>query len=467
MALVIGAPSSNSGKTLLSILLTAWAHKRKKSIQTFKIGPDYLDPQLLTLISKKPCRNLDKILCGTDWIKSNFNEFSSSSELTLIEGVMGLYDGIGSSSKGSTADISKILKLPILLIIDASGQGSSIAALLKGFRDFDNDLNIAGVILNNVNSTRHKNLLTEVLSSINIKVLGCIPKIDSLYIPNKSLGLIPAHEITDLEEKIDEWSFLSEKFLNITSIEKLLKSPKNSKGAIESISIDIKDEDFKKDLTIAIARDNAFHFRYPETKESLERLGFKIIDWEIIKDQSIPKEAKGLIIPGGFPEEFTEEISQSKRSLNSIKNFFGKHPIYAECGGMLILGKSLTDSNGKDFPMAGLLPFKAKKGSLSIGYRKAISMSENLISNKGDVFMGHEFHRWELEVINKKKNLLSNNHNPSFNKNELSKIWEVQGWGIDSFKEGWGNQLFHASWIHLHWASSPKILKRWSDILRS
>ena len=168
MAFVIAAPSSGAGKTLLSLILSSWVSYKGKTIQTFKVGPDYLDPQQLSLVSKRPCRNLDLILSGRNWVEDSFYGFSNSAEFTLIEGVMGLFDGLGSSRKGSTADIARLLDLPVVLIVDAKGQAASLASSVKGFRDEDKHLKIAGVVLNNVSTLRHQKLLVEVLRNINI-----------------------------------------------------------------------------------------------------------------------------------------------------------------------------------------------------------------------------------------------------------------------------------------------------------
>ena len=166
MACVISAISSNSGKTLLSLLLISWLKSINKTVQTFKVGPDYLDPQQLTAVSKKACRNLDLVLSGESWVKENFNHYGGLTDYSFVEGVMGLFDGIGSSSKGSTAELAKVLNLPVVLIVDARGKAASLAALIKGFREHDKELKIAGVVLNNVQTPRHEKILFEVLDQI-------------------------------------------------------------------------------------------------------------------------------------------------------------------------------------------------------------------------------------------------------------------------------------------------------------
>ena len=171
------------------------------------------------------------------------------------------------------------------------------------------------------------------------------------------------------------------------------------------------------------------------------------VTWKPLENEQIPNEARGLIIPGGFPEQHAKQLSNSKIRLKSIQTFAKKFPIYAECGGMMFLGKSIFDLEGKEHPMAGILPFKAKKGNLKIGYREAISKNKSPITSTGNKLMGHEFHRWE--IINETQ------------KSGIKPLWDVKGWNIEIKNEGFCSDLIHASWIHLHWASSPKILYNW------
>ncbi len=443
MACIISATSSNSGKTILSLLLISWLKSISKTVQTFKVGPDYLDPQQLTAVSNKACRNLDLVLSGEKWVQESFNHFGGLTDFSFVEGVMGLFDGIGSSTRGSTAELAKVLSLPVVLIVDAKGTAASLAALIKGFKDHDNQVNIAGVVINNVQTSRHKQILNEVLKQVNIKSLGFLPRSSDLYLPSRHLGLAPVHEILDLEIKVKKWALIAKNYLDIEAFKRLLLAPK------------FKDNETKLLLKkksgsvypIAIAEDKAFHFRYQETKELLENNGMPTITWKPIENEDIPKEAKGLIIPGGFPEQHAKQLSNSKISLNSIKLFSKKFPIYAECGGMMLLGKSIFDLEGKEHTMAGILPFKAKKGNLKIGYREAISKNKSPITNPGNKLIGHEFHRWE--IINSKKS------------SQINPLWDLKGWGVEIKNEGFCNHLIHASWIHLHWASSPKILDNW------
>ena len=202
MPCLIAAPASGSGKTLVSLALTALARRRGRTIQTFKVGPDYLDPQLLSAASGRPCRNLDPLLCGEAWVRQSFQRHGASVDQVLVEGVMGLFDGRGPSPEGSSAAVASLLGLPVLLVVEASRQAGSLAALVRGFRDHQPDLTIAGVVLNGVGSERHHALLAEALASIGMPLLGALPRHDSLSLPSRHLGLLPAHELGDLQQRL-------------------------------------------------------------------------------------------------------------------------------------------------------------------------------------------------------------------------------------------------------------------------
>lgn len=455
MACVIAAPASGSGKTLLSLVLLAWARSQQLNIQPFKVGPDYLDPQLLSATSGNPCRNLDPILCGEHWVKRSFHGFGGHAHLSLVEGVMGLFDGAGVSEEGSTASVARLLNLPVVLVVDASGQAASIAALVKGFRDHDKRINLAGVVLNKVNSRRHRSLLQEILESIGIKVLGFLPKDAELELPKRHLGLAPAHELENSTLRLKAWSAIAEAHLDLKSFLFLLKAPTPDEDPIQSILDKAQIPPLKQPpIPVAVANDQAFHFRYPETKELLEAIGIKILPWKPLNNEVIPSEAEGLILPGGFPEQHALRLSQSTRSLQSLQGFFGERPIYAECGGMLLLGKSITDLEGHSHLMSGLLPFEARKGNLNVGYRTLRSSVDGLIVRSGEQLKGHEFHRWQIS-----------REAPYQGMQSMHALWQVEGWKTKPREEGWSNQTLHASWAHIHWASSTTICSRWLDAL--
>ena len=446
MAVVIAAPASGSGKTLISLALLSWARARGESVQPFKVGPDYLDPQLLSEAAGRSCRNLDLNLCGEPWVRKAFHGYGGNGSMALIEGVMGLFDGIGSTEEGSTAAIARLLHLPVVLVVDAGGQAASLGALVRGFRDHDPRLNLAGVVINRVNSDRHRALLQDVLDRLGVPLLGCMPRTDALQLPSRHLGLAPAHELDDLAQRRQAWADLAEQHLDLSTLAPLMQAP----AAGPSVFADIP-PGCGPSLPVAVAADAAFHFRYPETGELLEHLGMPAVPWSPLADEAIPKEAKGLILPGGFPEQHAAQISQAIKSLNSIRQFCHQRPVYAECGGMLLLGRHLSDLDGNTHPMANVLPFEARRGRLQVGYRRLQPRGDGLLVKQGEQFTGHEFHRWELV--------------DSRGADDGSVLWEIDGWRVSQRPEGWNKRTLHASWVHLHWASCSTICFRWRAAL--
>jgi len=458
MPCTISSPSTDSGKTTLSLLISCWAFSKGIKIQTFKVGPDYLDQQQLSSIGQPICRNLDIFLSGEEWVKKNFFKNSLKYEFSLIEGAMGLFDGLGSTAYSSTANIAKLLDTPIIFIINARGQVASLLPTFRGFRDFDNGLSIKGIIFNNVNSDRHKRLIREVFKNEEIEILGFLPSDSKINVNKANLGLISPF---DSERKIDVDYFASfaEKNLDVISLSNLLKSPQKKIILNNSNSKDFK---IDKSKPIAIAEDKIFHFQYPETKEFLHEIGIPLISWSIFDNEEIPNEASSLLIPGGFPEKYANHISDSSKSLMSLREFRKKGFIYAECGGMMILGDIIKDENGNNHKMSGILPFKSKKSNLSVGYRYIKGLKDTPIIKQNQSIRGHEFHYWEVEHSSSEFDLKKN----EFQK-QLSSPWEIKSWGTEYKKEGWSDKKLHASWVHLHLPSCPEVAKNFVDAIQN
>ena len=455
MACVIAAPASGSGKTLLSLCLVAWARQFGHSIQPFNVGPDYLDPQLLSLAANQSCRNLDLPLCGRDWVQLSFNGYGGRCEMALVEGVMGLFDGIGSSSEGSTADVAISLCLPVVLVVDAGGQSRSLGALVQGFRDLDPRLNLAGVVLNRVSSPRHRELLEEVLTDIGVHCLGCLPGDPSLELPNRHLGLAPAHELSSVQKRLGRWAALAEQHLDMGVFRALLQAPKPGPDPVRHVLSAELETSQRESLPVAVAQDEAFHFRYPEMQECLEVLEMPVLPWSPLSDSAPPQQACGLILPGGFPELHAMRLSQCKATFSALQQWIHHKPLYAECGGMLLLGRKLADLEGQLHAMAGLLPFEARRGRLQVGYRSLEAHGESLLLHQGETLRGHEFHRWQLNIESDQS---VGGRGP---------LWQVEGWKVERRAEGWNLPNLHASWVHLHWAGSSMIPCRWRDALGS
>lgn len=461
MACLIAAPCSGSGKTLLSLALSALLRRGGASVQVFKVGPDYLDPQLLGRVSGRPCRNLDRLLCGEEWLERAFHWWGSQADHCLVEGVMGLFDGRGPGSEGSSAEVATLLELPVVLVVEASRQAGSLAALVRGFRDHQPGLDLAGVVLNGVSTERHRALLSEALASIGMPLLGSLPRHPDLSLPSRHLGLLPPHELRDFQARSEEWAALAERHLDLERLLPLLAPPPRLPGrgnaddplrwclgpsakAWEAI-----DTSGGRELPIAIASNAAFHFRYPEATELLTAVGVTPLPWDPLADQPLPQGCRGVILPGGYPELHAAELAAARRSQNDLRHAAAAGlPIYAECGGLLLLGQQLLDPLGEAHAMAGLLPFSARRGSLQLGYRQATPMGNGLVTRQGEGLVGHEFHRWELS--------------DTF-MDGSERLWQLEGWGWAPRQEGWTTPTLHASWLHLHWAGCSAIPWRLRD----
>ena len=460
MACLIAAPCSGSGKTLVSLCLAAAARRRGLELQPFKVGPDYLDPQLLSRVSGRACRNLDPLLCGEGWVQRSFAWHGSRADLALVEGVMGLFDGQGPSPVGSSAAVAQLLQLPVVLVVEASRQAGSLAALVRGFRDHGPPaVQLAGVVLNRVNSSRHRALLTEALASIAVPLLGVLPSDPALEVPSRHLGLHSPGELADLPARLGRWADLAERHLDLQGLWPLLQPPRALAGEGPPIQWCLARAGLGRGRTppapdapvVAVASDSAFHFRYPEAGELLEACGLEPQPWSPLADEPLPSGSQAVVVPGGYPELHAGRLAAAGRSLGALRQAAkAGMPIVAECGGLLLLGRELSDPEGTPRPMAGLLPFSASRGELSLGYRQASACTTGLLVRRGERFMGHEFHRWQLQGVA-----------------AGPPLWQLEGWGTGSRSEGWTTPNVHASWLHLHWAGCPVIPSRLAAAARA
>ncbi|MFZ9228343.1 MAG: cobyrinate a,c-diamide synthase [Prochlorococcaceae cyanobacterium] len=460
MACLIAAPSSGSGKTLLTLLLLALAQRQGQSIQPFKVGPDYLDPQLLSRIAGRPCRNLDPLLCGPAWVQHCFNWHGSAAQLALVEGVMGLFDGRGPTAEGSSAEVAALLGLPVVLVVEASRQAGSLAALVRGFRDHGPpSVQLAGVVLNKVGSERHRALLAEALAAIEVPLLGVLPPDAVMDLPSRHLGLLPAAELPDLEQRAQQWAQLAQSHLDLEALWPLLRAPSRQglqdpllalAGAAE---LEPQVAPRPEPVPVAIASDAAFHFRYPEASELLRALGAEPQPWSPLANEPLPAGTRAVVLPGGYPELHAEALASADRALASLRQAVSAGlPVAAECGGLLLLGDQLADATGRRHAMAGVLPFEAMRGALSLGYRQAHCHAQGLLTRPGERWCGHEFHRWQL-----KPTAAACASRPVAVR---AGLWQLEGWGTPPQEEGWTAPNVHASWLHLHWAGCPEIPRR-------
>jgi cobyrinic acid a,c-diamide synthase len=512
MGLVIGGERSGVGKTTVTISILAYLTKLNLKIQSFKSGPDYIDPMFHQYVTGRSCRNLDPILTSENYVKNSFKLHTQDVEYALVEGVMGLYDGIPGNREngftiplGSTAHIAYLLDLPILLVIDCSRLSGSVAAIAEGFRRLSPEINIAGVVLNRVASDRHLELLQDALESLNFPILGVLRRQDEITIPDRHLGLIPVDELANLSKLIDKLAALAQHCFNWEKLLPLIaekeKLPEFS-PSIMSHSPSVK---------IAVARDTAFSFYYQDNLDLLEELGAELIFWSPLNDHQLPPGIQGLYFGGGFPEVFAEKLAQNLAVIQSVKQaILSGIPTYAECGGLMYLCDKIRDFQGKEWSMIGIFSTIAVMGNkLSLGYRQAVSLKDTIMMPQNTTVIGHEFHRSSLTISPQKPIYQSKRYNLSVvDERSQTMVGERSQTMVDERSqtmvgersqtmvgersqtmvgersrtiprgargdqatynvttEGWSSHNIHASYLHLHWGNHREIPTRFIEFCR-
>ncbi|MFV0290229.1 MAG: cobyrinate a,c-diamide synthase [Mangrovibacterium sp.] len=375
---LIAAPNSNSGKTLLSLALMRALVKRGINVQAFKCGPDYIDPMHHKAISGKASYNLDLWMSSEQHVKNTFNKQAAQANVSIVEGVMGLFDG-ANKAEGSSAEIAKSLDISVIIVLDAKAMAYSSAALLYGLKNFDSKLKIGGVIFNRVSGEPHYQFLREAAKDAGIESLGYMPHHADLNIESRHLGLHLPHE--NQLQHIEFAAELAEKHININRLLKLTEQT-HAKFRKEQVLPTRK-------LRIAIAHDEAFNFTYQANINALNNLGTMEL-FSPLHDAQMP-EADLLYLPGGYPELYATKLAQNIGMKQSIRAFIESEKItIAECGGMMYLGRKLTDANGKTEDMCGVFNFSSsfEDAKLHLGYRKIMSTDLEI--------RGHEFHYSKL-----------------------------------------------------------------------
>ncbi len=447
MTLVIGGERSGVGKTTITLALLSSLCRRTQDVQSFKVGPDYIDPMFHSYVTKRACRNLDPVLTSEAYVQKCFNKHIQDVEYAIVEGVMGLYDGVN-LNYGSTAHIAKLLDLPVLLVIDCSRLSNSVAAIAYGYSYLDPDIKIAGLVLNRVGSDRHLELLKNALQPLGFPILGVFKRENDISIPDRHLGLIPTGELPGLNKIIQRLADLGDNCFDWDKLlplikTNLLKTNQNSTPQIPNLSETINIQVSSK-IPIAVAYDKAFNFYYQDNLDLLEELGAKLIFWSPLKDTCIPQGIRGMYFGGGFPEVFAQQLSENKTIRLSVKNaIISGIPTIAECGGLMYLCQQIIDFQEKYWPMVGILPTSAvMDNSLNLGYRRALAVTDSLLFKKENIICGHEFHRSSLTISSTQ---------PLF---QTSRVDSEESTGF----EGWNIlKNLHVSYIHFHWGANPQI----------
>ncbi|ARV62161.1 cobyrinic acid a,c-diamide synthase [Nostocales cyanobacterium HT-58-2] len=452
MALVIAGERSGVGKTTVTLALLASLCQRSTKVQSFKVGPDYIDPMFHQYVTGHACRNLDPVLASEVYVKQCFARHAQLCEYALVEGVMGLFDGVtppqplplksgGANDFASTAHIARLLNLPVVLVIDCSRLSGSVAAIAHGYCSFDNRVKIAGLVLNRVGSDRHLSLLKDALEPLQLPILGILRREDKITIPDRHLGLVPTAELSQLNAVIDRLAHLGNTCFDWERLLPLLSTGGVGGARDENTS---SSPPFSSSLRIAVARDRAFNFYYQDNLDLLQQLGAELVFWSPLEDAGIPKDVQGMYFGGGFPEVFAHQLAQNNNVRSAVKTaILSGMPTIAECGGLMYLCEQIVDFEGTSWSMVGVLPTTAEMGGrLTLGYRRAIALQDSLVVRAGATVYGHEFHR---------SRLISTPNPPLF-----------QTYRYDSEEstgyEGWNLlQSLHASYIHQHWGASPEI----------
>lgn len=434
MALIVAGERSGVGKTTVTLGLLAALTRRNLTVQSFKVGPDYIDPMFHRRVTRRVCRNLDPVLTSEAYVQECFARHCASAEYALIEGVMGLFDGaVGRGDFASTAHIARSLDRPILLVLDCSRMSYSIAALVHGYRSFDPRLKFAGVVLNRVGSDRHLDILKSALEPLQIPILGVLRRQEQIQIPDRHLGLVPTDELTGLRELIDRLADLGETCFDWSKLTPLLKVENPSKIQIS--------EPKSTKVRIAIAKDAAFNFYYEDNLELLQQSGAELVFWSPLHDSALPENIHGLYLGGGFPEMFAEKLSENLQARKAVYVAIAEGmPTYAECGGLMYLCQQLKDFSDQTFPMVGVISTTAMMGSrLTLGYRQAVALQDSPLLPQGSIVHGHEFHRSHLQDT------------------PTQPLFELHSTGLPTTYEGWTTGNLHASYLHLHWGAIPQL----------
>lgn len=454
--LVIAAPASGHGKTTVATGLLAAFRRRGTEVAPFKVGPDYIDPGYHRIAAGRPGRNLDPVLVGEDRVPGLFAHGSSGAQLSIVEGVMGLFDGRidGSSdtvAAGSTAHVAGLLGAPVVLVVDAKGQSQSLSALLHGFRGFRPEVPIDGVILNRVGSSRHEEVLREAVAVAGLPVLGALPRSDGLSVPSRHLGLVTAAEHgADARAAVEAMGDAVAAHVDLDAVANLARSapglpvaPWNPGDEVARVSdfprnLDDRAQEFPNRPVVAVAGGQAFTFAYAEHVELLEAAGAEVAVVDPLRDEALPPGTGGLVLPGGFPEQHTEALSANVPLRQEIATFAATGaPVHAECGGLLYLAEELDGHS-----LCGAIKVKARMSPrLTLGYRNAVAASDSVLFSEGARVSGHEFHRTIL--------------NPGHGAIPAWK-WRAQATVAEGFVSGG----LHASYLHTHPAGQPESVAR-------
>lgn len=389
--LLIAAPRSGSGKTMLTLGLLRALARRGLVVQPAKCGPDYIDPGFQRVAAGRESLNLDSWAMRPALIDALIAKASRGTDLILCEGLMGLFDGVaskGATDDGSSASIAARAGWPVVLVLDVSGQSQSAGAIAKGFASFRADVEITGVVLNQVASPRHKALAMQGIAEAGLPVLGALPRQADLQLPERHLGLVQAEEIDGLQRTLDRLADFVEAHVDLDGILKLAKAAPLAAAGEPMLAIRPPGQ------RIAVARDVAFSFIYPHVLAGWRKAGADILFFSPLADEAPAPGADIVWLPGGYPELHAGRLAANGHFLQGLRHFASTRPVHGECGGYMVLGESLTDADGRIYAMAGLLALRTSFAArrMQLGCRHMTLLADCVLGPAGSAFRGHEFH---------------------------------------------------------------------------
>ena len=429
---LLAAPRSGSGKTTMTCALLMALKRRGCAPCAFKSGPDYIDPMFHRAVLGVESRNLDLFFSAPETVRTLYAKGAAGHGAAVCEGAMGFYDGLGGvSDRASAWHLADTLDLPVLLVVEPKGQSLTLAAELKGLKNFRTPSHIAGILLNNCTARMHALLAPMLEKETGLPVLGFLPKLPEAVIGSRHLGLYTAAEVENLQQKLALLADAAEEHIDWPRLLALCEK--------EPSALPVQPETPPARVRIAVAQDEAFCFTYAETLETFRDAGAEVVFFSPLRDTAMPENIGGLYLPGGYPELHARELSENTSLLHEIKRKIESGlPTAAECGGFLYLGQSLTDAEGQSWPMAGVLPGEAKDAGrlVRFGYAALSADSDSMLFRAGESFPIHEFHHWDSTA----------------NGTALAAKKPVGG---AAWRCGSVNEHFYAGFPHLYWAGTP------------
>ncbi|WP_186416955.1 cobyrinate a,c-diamide synthase [Bosea sp. CS1GBMeth4] len=388
--LLVAAPRSGSGKTTITLGLQRALARRGFRVRGLKCGPDYIDPAFHAAATAAPSANLDSYAMPDALLRQIASEAAGTADIVIAEGSMGLFDGVPGPDghTGASADIAAFMGWPVALVVDVSGQAQTAGAVALGCMAYDRRIRIAGVILNKVASERHRRLAAAGMEKIGLPVLGALPREASLILPERHLGLVQAGETEDLHQRLDALAEAVAAAVDLDAV--IAAAGATDLPAYERMATALP----APGKRLAIARDAAFSFVYPHVEAGWRALGAKLVPFSPLADEPPPESCDACWLPGGYPELHAGRLAAASRFLGGLRDFARTRPVHGECGGYMVLGRSLIDADGVRHAMAGLLSVETSfaRRRMNLGYRNAVLASDGALGRAGDRLSGHEFH---------------------------------------------------------------------------